>query len=29
VIVEEGPPERIFGSPRETRTKSFIAELTR
>ncbi len=29
LIVEEGPPERIFGAPRETRTKGFIAELIR
>jgi polar amino acid transport system ATP-binding protein len=29
LIVEEGPPEWIFGAPRETRTKAFIAELTR
>ena len=28
-IVEEGPPKRIFASPRETRTRAFIAELTR
>ena len=28
-IVEEGPPQRIFASPRETRTRAFIAELTR
>jgi polar amino acid transport system ATP-binding protein len=29
VIVEEGPPEQIFGAPQEPRTKAFIAELTR
>jgi polar amino acid transport system ATP-binding protein len=29
LIVEEGPPEQIFGTPREPRTKAFIAELTR
>jgi polar amino acid transport system ATP-binding protein len=29
VIVEEGPPEQIFGAPREARTRAFIAELTR
>ncbi len=29
LIVEEGPPEQIFGAPKETRTKAFIAELTR
>jgi polar amino acid transport system ATP-binding protein len=29
LIVEEGPPDQIFGSPREPRTKAFIAELTR
>jgi polar amino acid transport system ATP-binding protein len=29
LIVEEGPPEAIFGAPRETRTRAFIAELTR
>jgi polar amino acid transport system ATP-binding protein len=29
LIVEEGPPEQIFGSPQEARTKAFIAELTR
>ena len=29
LIVEEGPPEQIFGAPKETRTKTFIAELTR
>ena len=29
LIVEEGPPEQIFGAPQETRTKAFIAELTR
>ena len=29
LIVEEGPPERIFGAPQEPRTRAFIAELTR
>src|SRR6188474_1092506 len=29
LIVEEGPPEQIFGAPKEPRTKAFIAELTR
>jgi ABC-type polar amino acid transport system ATPase subunit len=29
LIVEEGPPEQIFGAPQEPRTKAFIAELTR
>jgi polar amino acid transport system ATP-binding protein len=29
LIVEEGPPDRIFGAPREPRTRAFIAELTR
>jgi polar amino acid transport system ATP-binding protein len=29
LIVEEGQPDQIFGSPREPRTKAFIAELTR
>jgi polar amino acid transport system ATP-binding protein len=29
VIVEEGPPQQIFSSPSETRTRAFIAELTR
>jgi len=29
LIVEEGPPEQIFGAPKEARTKAFIAELTR
>jgi polar amino acid transport system ATP-binding protein len=29
LIVEEGPPEQIFGTPREPRTRAFIAELTR
>jgi len=29
LIVEEGPPDQIFGAPKETRTKAFIAELTR
>jgi polar amino acid transport system ATP-binding protein len=26
-IVEQGPPERIFSAPGETRTRSFLAEL--
>jgi polar amino acid transport system ATP-binding protein len=29
LIVEEGVPEQIFAAPKETRTKAFIAELTR
>ena len=29
LIVEEGPPDQIFGAPKEPRTKAFIAELTR
>ncbi|MDI1344722.1 MAG: amino acid ABC transporter ATP-binding protein [Pseudolabrys sp.] len=29
VIVEEGPPEKIFTSPTEARTRSFIEKLTR
>jgi polar amino acid transport system ATP-binding protein len=29
LIVEEGPPEQIFGAPQEPRTRAFIAELTR
>ena len=29
VIVEEGPPQQIFSTPSETRTRAFIAELTR
>jgi len=29
VIVEEGRPQEIFSAPREKRTQSFIAELTR
>ena len=28
-IVEEGAPERIFAKPRESRTRAFLAELTR
>jgi polar amino acid transport system ATP-binding protein len=28
-IVEEGPPAHIFASPREARTRAFLAELTR
>jgi polar amino acid transport system ATP-binding protein len=27
VVVEEGPPEQIIGSPREERTKSFLARV--
>ena len=29
VIVESGPPQQIFSAPSETRTRTFIAELTR
>jgi polar amino acid transport system ATP-binding protein len=29
LIVEEGAPDQIFGTPREVRTQAFIAELTR
>jgi polar amino acid transport system ATP-binding protein len=29
VIVEQGPPAQIFGAPKETRTRAFVAELTR
>ena len=29
LIVEEGPPDQIFGAPKEARTRAFIAELTR
>jgi ABC-type polar amino acid transport system ATPase subunit len=29
LIVEEGPPDEIFGRPKEARTQGFIAELTR
>jgi polar amino acid transport system ATP-binding protein len=29
LIVEEGPPDQIFGAPQEARTRAFIAELTR
>jgi len=28
-IVEAGTPETIFNSPRETRTKAFVAQLSR
>ena len=28
-VVEEGAPERIFAKPRESRTRAFLAELTR
>ncbi len=27
VIVEEGPPEQIFGNPQQARTKTFLARL--
>ncbi|WP_242545120.1 amino acid ABC transporter ATP-binding protein [Amycolatopsis sp. MtRt-6] len=27
VVVEEGPPERVIGSPREERTKAFLARV--
>ena len=27
VILEEGPPERIFGDPREERTKQFLQRI--
>ncbi len=26
-IVEEGPPEQIFGDPRHARTRSFLADF--
>jgi len=29
VIVEEGPPQRMFSAPGEARTRAFVAELTR
>jgi polar amino acid transport system ATP-binding protein len=29
MIVEEGPPQQIFSAPSETRTRAFVAELTR
>ena len=29
LIVEEGPPEQLFGSPREARTHAFLSELVR
>ena len=29
VIVEEGPPQRMFSAPSEARTRAFIAELAR
>jgi polar amino acid transport system ATP-binding protein len=28
-IVEQGPPEAIFGSPREERTRAFVREIVR
>ena len=28
-IVEEGPPDRMFGAPQNARTRAFVAELTR
>jgi polar amino acid transport system ATP-binding protein len=28
-IVEEGPPDAIFGRPSEPRTRAFVAELVR
>jgi len=28
-VVEEGSPEQIFAQPRESRTRAFLAELTR
>ena len=28
-IVEEGPPASVFGAPRESRTRTFVAELLR
>ena len=27
VILEEGPPEQIFGAPREPRTREFLARV--
>jgi polar amino acid transport system ATP-binding protein len=29
LIVEEGPPEQMFGAPKEARTRAFITELAR
>jgi polar amino acid transport system ATP-binding protein len=29
LIVEQGPPQKMFTAPDETRTRAFIAELTR
>jgi polar amino acid transport system ATP-binding protein len=29
VIVEQGPPSQMFGTPKEARTRAFVAELTR
>jgi polar amino acid transport system ATP-binding protein len=29
IIVEDVPPQQIFSAPSETRTRAFIAELTR
>jgi polar amino acid transport system ATP-binding protein len=28
VILEQGPPEQIFGSPREERTQAFLKRIT-
>jgi polar amino acid transport system ATP-binding protein len=28
-IVEEGPPDRMFGAPQNARTRAFVSELTR
>jgi polar amino acid transport system ATP-binding protein len=27
VVVEEGPPAELFGSPREVRTQAFLAKV--
>ena len=29
VIVEDGPPDQVFATPREERTRAFVGELTR
>lgn len=29
VIVEQGPPEQIFGAPRHERTRAFVSEVAR